>query len=218
EIEKALSDFNYRIEIIVCTSSNQNISSNSQEVIDDFLQGVNSDGSDDVVTYRHIKLNDVYDHMANQGVAPKIDFEDVVVHNWGRPTLYNDSYKVYYGWLSATDIVNWKEQYGDRIFEKNIRNFKQNTDVNNGILKVLREEPENFYLYNNGIKIISEKVEKNLKGVSTTDYINLKLIGASIINGAQTTGSLFEAYHSEDIDLTNVSVQVQIIVLGEDID
>ncbi|HEQ2247819.1 TPA: AIPR family protein, partial [Streptococcus pyogenes] len=199
-IEKALSDFNYRIEIIVCTSSNQNISSNSQEVIDDFLQGVNSDGSDDVVTYRHIKLNDVYDHMANQGVAPKIDFEDVVVHNWGRPTLYNDSYKVYYGWLSATDIVNWKEQYGDRIFEKNIRNFKQNTDVNNGI------------------KIISEKVEKNLKGVSTTDYINLKLIGASIINGAQTTGSLFEAYHSEDIDLTNVSVQVQIIVLGEDID
>ncbi|HFG1684001.1 TPA: AIPR family protein [Streptococcus pyogenes] len=124
--------------------------------------------------------------MANQGVAPKIDFEDVVVHNWGRPTLYNDSYKVYYGWLSATDIVNWKEQYGDRIFEKNIRNFKQNTDVNNGILKVLREEPENFYLYNNGIKIISEKVEKNLKGVSTTDYINLKLIGASIINGAQT--------------------------------
>ncbi|HHJ7877029.1 TPA: abortive infection protein, partial [Streptococcus pyogenes] len=95
EIEKALSDFNYRIEIIVCTSSNQNISSNSQEVIDDFLQGVNSDGSDDVVTYRHIKLNDVYDHMANQGVAPKIDFEDVVVHNWGRPTLYNDSYKVY---------------------------------------------------------------------------------------------------------------------------
>ncbi|HHD4507489.1 AIPR family protein [Streptococcus pyogenes] len=150
------------------------------------MQGVNSDGSDDVVTYRHIKLNDVYDHMANQGVAPKIDFEDVVVHNWGRPTLYNDSYKVYYGWLSATDIVNWKEQYGDRIFEKNIRNFKQNTDVNNGILKVLREEPENFYLYNNGIKIISEKVEKNLKGVSTTDYINLKLIGASIINGAQT--------------------------------
>ena len=115
-------------------------------------------------------------------------------------------------------MVNWREKYGDRIFEKNIRNFKQNTDVNNGILRVLREEPENFYLYNNGIKIIAEKDEKSLAGAVNTDYTKLKLVGASIINGAQTTGSLYEAYHTEGVDLSNVSVQVQIIVLGDDID
>ena len=77
----------------------------------------------------------------------------------------------------------------------------------------MREEPQNFYLYNNGIKIISERGEKLLKGASTNDYTTLKLVGASIINGAQTTGSLYEAYKAEDIDLTNVIVQVQIIIL-----
>lgn len=218
EIEEALSDFDYRLEIVVSISSNQKISSNSQEVIDDFLKDTNSDGSDELVTFRLIQLNDVYSHMANQGVAPNIDLENVTLHNWGSPTLSNDNYRVYYGWMSAVDIVNWREQHGDKIFENNIRNFKQNTDVNNGILQVLREEPQNFYLYNNGIKIIAERGEKLLKGASTNDYTTLKLVGASIINGAQTTGALYEAYNAEDIDLTNVIVQVQIIILGDDVD
>jgi hypothetical protein len=218
EIENALSDFDYRLEIIICVSSNQDIPSHSLEIINDFLRDTNSDGSDEMITHRVIKLNDVYDHMAHQGMNPKIDLEEVVIHNWGKPTLHNDTYKVYYGWVSAVDVVNWREKYGDRIFEKNIRNFKQNTDVNNGILRVLREEPENFYLYNNGIKIIAEKDEKSLAGAVNTDYTKLKLVGASIINGAQTTGSLYEAYHTEGVDLSNVSVQVQIIVLGDDID
>lgn len=218
EIEEALSDFDYRLEIVVSISSNQKLSNNSQEVIDDFLKDTNSDGSDELVTFRLIQLNDVYSHMANQGVAPNIDLENVTLHNWGSPTLSNDNYKVYYGWMSAVDIVNWREQYGDKIFENNIRNFKQNTDVNKGILQVLREEPQNFYLYNNGIKIIAERGEKLLKGASTNDYTTLKLVGASIINGAQTTGALYEAYKAEDIDLTNVIVQVQIIILGDDVD
>lgn len=134
EIEEALSDFDYRLEIVVSISSNQKLSNNSQEVIDDFLKDTNSDGSDELVTFRLIQLNDVYSHMANQGVSPNIDLENVTLHNWGSPTLSNDNYRVYYGWMSAVDIVNWREQYGDKIFENNIRNFKQNTDVNKGIL------------------------------------------------------------------------------------
>lgn len=34
------------------------------------------DGSDEMITHRVIKLNDVYDHMAHQGMNPKIDLEE----------------------------------------------------------------------------------------------------------------------------------------------
>lgn len=52
----------------------------------------------------------------------------------------------YYGVTSAENIARLRDEFGNKIFQKNIRFFKKNTDVNNGMIKVLNEEPENFYL------------------------------------------------------------------------
>ena len=80
------------------------------------------------------------------------------------------------------------------MLAKNIRYFKGDTEVNSGIMKCLKESPEKFCYYNNGIKIIANKITRKL--AHSTDRKNglFRLEGVSIVNGAQTTGSIGKAY------------------------
>ncbi len=63
-----------------------------------------------------------------------------------------------------------------------VRNSIRN--INFGIKTTAQEEPENFWTYNNGITALTRKISKKGK--------NYRIEGISIINGAQTTGSIGE--------------------------
>lgn len=94
--------------------------------------------------------------------------------------------------------------HGDNLFSANYRGFlgvSKRKKINSGIKNTAEKIPENFWVYNNGITILTTKIE-NIKG---KDY----LIGMSIINGAQTTGSIGSL--DNKIDLSNVKVPARII-------
>jgi len=105
------------------------------------------------------------------------------------------------------------EKYGPRILEANVRSFLSQTGkVNKGIRDTLREQPERFMAYNNGIVIIADEVclARNSDGTPGISWLK----GMQIVNGGQTTASMFftkKKYPS--IDLKNVWVQAKIIVL-----
>ena len=75
------------------------------------------------------------------------------------------------------------------IYEKNVRKFLgSKRKVNKGIEETLRNAPEKFGIYNNGITI----VVKDFSFSSTDNYI---LVNPYIVNGCQTTRTIWDVLY-----------------------
>lgn len=93
------------------------------------------------------------------------------------------------------------------IFDANVRAYQGNTDVNNEMIKTLREAPRNFVLFNNGITIVCTKLVHSGK--------SLKMTNPQVVNGCQTCNSLFKAY-KDGVDLSKVNIIVKTIETTDD--
>lgn len=105
------------------------------------------------------------------------------------------------------------EKYGARLLEANVRSFLSVTGkVNKGIRDTLKNDPERFMAYNNGIVLIADEVSLGRTPDGSVGILWLK--GMQIVNGGQTTASIyFTKKKDPDIDLTLVRVPAKIIVL-----
>jgi hypothetical protein len=104
------------------------------------------------------------------------------------------------------------EKYGGRLLEANVRSFLSVTGkVNKGIRDTLRDAPERFMAYNNGIVVVADEARIE-KGADGTGILWLK--GLQIVNGGQTTATIYFCQKkSTEIDLRRVRVPAKIIVL-----
>lgn len=105
------------------------------------------------------------------------------------------------------------ERYGARLLEANVRSFLSQTGkVNKGIRDTLRDAPERFMAYNNGIVLIADEASLARAGDGSMGLAWLK--GMQIVNGGQTTASIyFTKRKHPDIDLSRVRVPAKVIVL-----
>ena len=118
-------------------------------------------------------------------------------------------YRCYLAVLPGTHVVNLYSKYGPRLLERNVRSFLQvKGNVNKGIRKTLQERPEMFLAYNNGLTAVAQSVTVETIGGGGSAIT--KLIDFQIVNGGQTTGSIYDAYRKSDTDLTSVFVPVKI--------
>ena len=155
--------------------------------------------------------------IQNSGKAKEdifIDFTEFV--NGGIKFLpafiKNSSCKSYLLVFPGGLIADIYDRYGDRLLEQNVRTFLQfRGGVNKSIRNTLKNEPEMFFAYNNGLTITAEKL------TFEKDRI-LEAKNLQIVNGGQTTASIFMSrlLDKNAIDLTNVYVQVKLSVIDED--
>lgn len=105
------------------------------------------------------------------------------------------------------------EKFGSRLLESNVRSFLGTTGkVNPGIQKTLRESPERFMAFNNGIVIVTDEIRLGTTADGGPGIAWLK--GMQIVNGGQTTASLyFTKKRSAEVDLSKVRVPAKVIVL-----
>lgn len=105
------------------------------------------------------------------------------------------------------------ERYGARLLEANVRSFLSATGkVNKGIRDTLREVPERFMAYNNGIVLVADEagLGKTADGGPGLSWLK----GMQIVNGGQTTASIyFSKKRDPGIDLGQVRVPAKVIVL-----
>ena len=212
EITSAIRDMDYQIEMIFCHTGSQNIGTYALRPINELLGQVNEGETTELLVFIENKLQDVFDYLANGQSSDNITLDDVLLNNWG---TVDAPYKAYYGTIPVAAIGEWYKQYGNRLFAKNIRYYKGNTEVNQGIKEVLRTEPDKFFYYNNGIKILCKKITR--KAAYSTDRNTglFVLEGVSLVNGAQTTGTIGSVYAETPELLSSACVYIQIIELGE---
>jgi len=126
----------------------------------------------------------------------------------------SEKYSVYLAIMSGELLSALYEQYGPRLLERNVRSFLQvKGAVNKGIRDTLKNEPEMFLAYNNGISVTAESVEivRDQNGKPSIK----KIRDMQIVNGGQTTASIFNAKKDKKInaDLSRVFVQMKLSVI-----
>lgn len=88
-------------------------------------------------------------------------------------------------------LTRYRDKTGDldRIYEKNVRRFLGGRGkVNKAMQSTLREAPERFGLYNNGITIVVHEYEHEVGRVALSEPY--------IVNGCQTTRTIWEVFHN----------------------
>ena len=108
------------------------------------------------------------------------------------------------------------EKYGARLLEANVRSFLsvKRQGVNAGIQNTLRNNPGKFMAFNNGIVLVVDEVRLAQTDDGGTGISWIK--GMQVVNGGQTTASLFFAKKKyPEIDLSKVRVPAKIIVMRE---
>ncbi|MCX4177495.1 MULTISPECIES: AIPR family protein [Paraburkholderia] len=106
------------------------------------------------------------------------------------------------------------EQFGARLLEANVRSFLsvKARGVNAGIQTTLRQAPNQFMAFNNGIVVVADEMRIGDAGDGAPGIAWLK--GLQIVNGGQTTASLyFTKRKYPDTDLSRVRVPAKIIVM-----
>ena len=105
-------------------------------------------------------------------------------------------------------------EFGARLLELNVRSFLQATGkVNRGIRDTLREEPQRFLAYNNGIAATAAEV--SLVDLPDGGRGIARLRDLQIVNGGQTTASIHRA-RVAGIGLSEVAVQAKVTVVPPD--
>ena len=123
-----------------------------------------------------------------------------------------DGRQSYLAVLPGTFLADLYGRYSERLLEQNVRTFLQfKGGVNKGIRRTLAVEPGMFFAYNNGITATAEEVELD----STGERI-LRLRNLQIVNGGQTTASLFNARRDYKAVLDSVRVQMKLVVIAPD--
>jgi len=103
------------------------------------------------------------------------------------------------------------DKWGARLLEANVRSFLQaRAKTNKGIQKTIKDEPELFFPYNNGLSATADAVScvRTEEGLAVASISNLQ-----IVNGAQTTGSIHAGLKSAKEQLPQVFVQMKLTVV-----
>lgn len=85
------------------------------------------------------------------------------------------------------------KNHGVKLFSANIRDYlgarASQSNINHGIKQTISQTPENFWVFNNGLTVLTHRFKFN----EATS--KLKVEGLAIVNGAQTTGAIGSLEH-----------------------
>lgn len=153
-------------------------------------------------------------HLIRSGKQKiEIDFVNDYKHKLRCLYMDNVSDKVdaYLAIIPGKILAKIYDRYRQGLLEKNVRTFLQfKAKVNQGIRETIRKEPDMFFAYNNGISTTAEKVEIEFE--NNVPYIT-RIENWQVVNGGQTTASIYATSTESGIDLSKVFVQMKISVV-----
>jgi hypothetical protein len=124
--------------------------------------------------------------------------------------INNDKYQSYLAVINGNELVSIYEKFGQKLFEQNVRTFLQfRGAVNKGLRNTIQYSPEMFFAYNNGITATATELE-----INEDNHIK-KITNLQIVNGGQTTSSIYAASRNGKLDVSGIYVQMKLSVVKE---
>ncbi len=186
------------------------------------LEKITIKGFDDLDVFVHVwdipRFYKLSESSSNREPI-EIDFKKLISNNQHgiqclkMPNI-NELYECYLAILPGEVLSKLYKEYSNELLESNVRAFLGQTGkFNKGIRDTIREKPQMFLPYNNGITATAENVETTL---NDNQLYLTKLLDFQIVNGGQTTASLFHTQKKfKDADLSNVFVQMKLTVIKD---
>jgi hypothetical protein len=167
------------------------------------------------VFYRVIDIRFLYKISEDARIPIEIDFNDFDGENFEIPCLpastLNPDYQAYIAIIPGTCLAKLYERYGARLLEQNVRSFLQfSGKINKGIRDTIRNEPHMFFAFNNGIAATADFIE-----LDDTGHFVKKVNNLQIVNGGQTTASIFNTSKKDRADISKIFVQVKFSIIDK---
>ncbi len=164
--------------------------------------------------YKVFDIDSLYKLSKNAHLPIEINFDD---EKYKIPCLEaplsNEVYRTFVVIMPGEVLAAIYERFGSRLLEQNVRSFLQfSGKINKGIRGTVMNEPHMFLAFNNGIVATAEEVITTKK--LDANYISY-IKDLQIVNGGQTTASLFHTKRRDKSDISNIYVQLKLIVINE---
>ncbi len=157
-----------------------------------------------------------FQRLADVGGREEIDIDVTRFIPNGIPSLARGiggtNYQAFLCVVPGAFLADVYEEYGSRILEGNVRAFlSARGKVNQGIRKTILAQPDRFFAFNNGITATASRVDFGQNGSI------VRLMDLQVVNGGQTTASLFNTRFGDKTPLDGIYVQMKLSVLPPDI-
>jgi len=181
----------------------------------DTSMAVESEDGDFIIEYNVWDMQRVYQQHNIRAGKEKVEIDFPTNYNTELQCLKmseeNSYVDAYLAIIPGMTLAKIYKKYQQVLLEKNVRTFLQfKGKVNKGIRKTLREEPDMFFSYNNGISTTASDIE--FKEIDGALYIT-RLFDWQIVNGGQTTASIAASLADRTVDLSKVFVPMKISVI-----
>lgn len=178
---------------------------------------VESDDGEYIIEYNVWDMQRVYQQHNIRTGKEKVEIDFQTEYNTELQCLKmseeNPFVDAYMAIIPGITLAKIYKKYQQVLLEKNVRTFLQfKGKVNKSIRKTLREEPDMFFSYNNGISTTASEIE--VKDIDGTLYIT-RLYDWQIVNGGQTTASISASLNDRDVELSKVFVPMKISVIRD---
>lgn len=176
-----------------------------------------SDDGEYIIEFNIWDMQRVYQQHKMRAGKEKVEIDFPTEYNTELQCLkmseINPFVDAYMAIIPGNTLAKIYKKYQQVLLEKNVRTFLQfKGKVNKGIRKTLREEPDMFFSYNNGISTTASEIE--VKDVDGTLYIT-RLYDWQIVNGGQTTASIAASINDRDVELSKVFVPMKVSVIRD---
>lgn len=153
-----------------------------------------------------------FQKLAATGGHEPIELDVGGMVNGGIPALPagigTAEYGAYLCVVPGAFLADVYEEYGSRVLEGNVRSFlSARGNVNKGLRTTILSRPREFFAFNNGITATAARVD-----LAETGYI-VGIRDLQIVNGGQTTASLYNARKKDKASLGEIFVQMKLSVL-----
>lgn len=191
----------------------------SERVLSDRFQGLPDGEFGGIrVTYHIWDISRFQRQRSSRGHKEPLDIDFVEMFGNGiaclPANLGSDSYQSYLIVMPAPVLAALYDRYSARLLEQNVRTFLQaRAQVNKGIRSTIMNEPQMFFAYNNGITATAQQVETRM---TDSGLQIVRMTDLQIVNGGQTTASLFHTQRRDKADLTGIFVQMKLSVIDSE--
>lgn len=208
ELDRILLNTDLRIEVVFASMGTPTVADEVRNHMDDYVATLND--PTEVATFTYANQGVIYRLLVDETRSTQIDLT-VDLSDWGRLEGPPDAI---YGHVRGSEIAGWLRDHGEFLMARNVRVVLPNSEVNNSVLDTIKQAPDNFWYFNNGVTALCESIDKAPAGGPERRQGTFGIKGVSIVNGAQTVGTLTRALRQGKQDeLDAVRVMVRFISL-----
>jgi hypothetical protein len=185
EIEQALADAQLKVNLVLIDTG-MDFADDRVTLFEDLKRQFNTVDNTDFLMFEHCNLGLIHEEITETFARSPINVT-LTLQQWG---MVNTPYKSCYGQIAASKLAELYATHQEKLVERNIRNFRGLTVVNERIAETIAKSPADFFYLNNGVTAVCRKLDILPVSRDNRSAGQFKIEDLSIVNGAQTVGTI----------------------------